>query len=129
MKITRREALNRGGKVAVAAAVLPVIPNVTADAADAAIVSMWHDYRALIDKLNAEDEAREADALFDQACELIERILVTQSRTPAGIAVKLKIAEEYEELAEEAKDDPKLVMPRAVLSALADAERLAGRAS
>ncbi len=34
MKITRREALNRGGKVAVAAAVLPVVASVPAAASD-----------------------------------------------------------------------------------------------
>ena len=130
-KISRRTALTRCGKAVAAAAVLPVILNPTAEAAqgDAELVSMWHDYRAQITKLNAAlHRAEEGDALFAQASELVERILVTQARTPAGIAVKLKIAEEYESLEKDVRENPQLVMPRAVLSALADAERLAGRA-
>ncbi|MFQ5927869.1 MAG: hypothetical protein ACE5MH_10600 [Terriglobia bacterium] len=96
---------------------------------DAEIVRMWHEHCVLIAKCNAAHEAlkaEEGNALFAQADKLSERILVTQARTPAGIAVKLKIAAEVEGLEKEAKEYPKLVEPRAVLSALDDLERLAG---
>ncbi len=141
-KITRRTALARGGQaVAVAAATaFPVISNTVADAAegDAEMVSMWHKHCALEAKYNAAaiaadraggfEPGEKADALLEQAFELTERILVTPARTPAGIAVKLKSAVLVDDMEKDVKEEPMLTVPRAVLSALADAERLAGRA-
>ena len=109
------------------------------EATDAELVEMWCRYSALIAEHNAAliaadrrgetglDDVK-ANATFEQASELCERILVTQARTPAGIAVKLKIAAGVDSMEKDAKEHPTLEVPRAVLSALADAERLAGRA-
>ena len=109
------------------------------EATDAELVETWCRYSALIAEHNAAliaaDKAgktgtdEKADASFAQASELCERILATQARTPAGIAVKLKIAAEVDSMEKYAKEYPKLVVPRAVLSAIADAERLAGGAA
>ena len=55
-------------------------------------------------------------------------IVAAPIATPVGIALKLRIAVEYEELELDIKERPQLVMPRAVVNALADAERLAGPA-
>ncbi|MCH8097875.1 MAG: hypothetical protein IID53_12435 [Proteobacteria bacterium] len=54
-------------------------------------------------------------------------IVAAPIATPVGIALKLRIAVEYEELDLDIKEQPRLVMPRAVVNALADAERLSGR--
>ena len=106
------------------------------EAADAEILSMWHKACAL----EAEHEAlliafaeagetgccEEADAPFKKASELIGRILNTPAHTPAGIAVKLRIAERTEGWEKDIKDNPKLLVPRAGVSALNDLERLSG---
>ncbi len=141
-EISRRAALARGGRALTVAAILPPLASVSveADAAgdDAELVETWRRYSALMAEheaaLIAADRAgktgvgdEKADASFAQASELRERILVTQARTPAGIAVKLKIAAEVDSM--HAKEYPGLVVPRAVLSALADLERMAGGAA
>ncbi len=107
------------------------------EATDAEIVSMWHEYRAFITEheaaLIAADRAgktglddEKANASFAQASELVERILATQARTPAGIAVKIKLADEVEGFEKDTKENPQLTAPQAVMSALHDLERLSG---
>ncbi len=106
------------------------------ETADAEILSMWHkscalmaEHEALLvafDKAGGSGYYEEADPPYHQAAELIERILVTQARTPAGIAVKLRIAEQTDGWEKDTKEQPNWWVPRAGMSALHDLERLSG---
>ena len=129
-KISRREILARGGQVAAIAAVLPVVAGAAAsDADDLKLLDMWKQAEALEAKgnsLSASDD--EVDRLFAKAMELQELIVTTPAVTALGIAIKLRVAVNYEALDVDVVENPQLVMPRAIVNALADAERLAGRA-
>ncbi len=127
-EISRRTALTRGGQAVAAAAVLPVISNIAADAAegDAELLDLEAQVLRLIDEMNAGrcnnaegDVSEEAIAHEDNLEAAIAR---HPARTLEGVAVKLRrqrywIEEIY------CHDDA----PRFVASALADLERLAGR--
>ena len=138
MTVTRREAMKRGGKAVVAAAVLPVVAGIAGDAAaattvpfdDAGLLALWELRRTLVSKVD--DPATpddESDRYFDEFSRVTDMIVAAPIATPVGIALKLRIAVEYEELELDIKERPQLVMPRAVVNALADAERLAGMVS
>ena len=136
MIVTRREAMKHGGKAVVAAAVLPVVAGIAGDAAatavpfdDAGLLALWELRRTLVSKVD--DPAipdDESDRYFDEFSRVTDMIVAAPIATPVGIALKLRIAVEYEELELDIKERPQLVMPRAVVNALADAERLAGPA-
>ena len=130
MKITRRTALR--GAAAVAA--IPVVAGIAGDVAavaatpfdDAGLLALWELRRTLLSKVD--DPAipdDESDRYFDQFSRVTDMIVAAPIATPVGIALKLRIAVEYEELELDIKERPRLVMPHAVVNALADAERLA----
>ena len=132
MTVTRREAMKHGGKAVVAAVVLPVVIGATASNAaanDTKLLDMWRQSKALYAKGNnysiPDDEA---DKVFDRAMELDELIIAMPAVTALGIAIKLQLAVNYEGLNMDVVENPQWFMPRAVVNALADAERLAGRA-
>ena len=132
----RREALARGGQVIAAAAVLPFFAGVAGDVAavpaapfdDGGLLALWELRRTLSSKVDdPATPADESDRYFDEFSRLTDMIVAAPIATPVGIALKLRIAVEYEELDLDIKEQPRLVMPRAVVNALADAERLSGR--
>ena len=136
-KITRREILAGGGKAVAAGAALSVVAGVAGNATavpaapfdDAGLLALWELRQALLVKIN--DRATpsdESERYYDQFSRLTDMIVAAPMATPVGIALKLRIAVEYEDLDLDVKEKPLLVMPRAVINALADAERLAGRA-
>ncbi len=131
-KISRRAALARGGRALTAAAILPVAglgpaPWGEADAAegDAELLDLEAQVLRLIDEMNAGlcknaegDISEEAIAHEDR---LEAAIMRTVAHTPQGIAVKLRRQRYW--LGDVMCQDTGLVD-----SALADLERLAGRA-
>ncbi len=106
------------------------------EASDAEIISMGAKADALeaehaalliaFDKAGKVGYCEEADPPFKQASELIGRILDTPAHTPAGIAVKLRIADRTDGWEKDLKEDPKLLVSHAGMSAIADLERLSG---
>ena len=132
MRTTRRNVLTGGGKAVAAAAVLPMIAGVAGDAVaapadDMRLLEMWRRAKAFEAKVNdpaaPEDES---DRCYERFAELREAIIATPAATPLVIATKLQIAVDMEDLAKDVVEHPSLVMPRAIVTALADAERLAG---
>ena len=132
-KITRRETLAHGGQAVAAAAVLPVVAviaggAVAAPADDMRLLEMWRRSKAFEAKVGHPGISdAESERCYDQYSELRDLIIATPAATPLGIAIKLQIAVEIEGLDKDLVEHPLLVMPRAIASALADAERLAGR--
>ncbi len=128
-KISRRAALARGGRALTAAAVFPIAGvSVEAVAAegDAELLDLEAQVLRLLDEQNAGlcnnaegDISKEAMTREDW---LEAAIVRTAARTPQGIAVKLRRQRYW--LADVMCDDTGLVD-----SALADLERLAGRAT
>ncbi len=127
-KISRRTALARGGRTLTVAAILPVIPGLTAEAAegDAGLLDLEAQVLRLLDEMNA---GRCNNAQGDISEEAMIRedwleaaIMRTAARTPQGIAVKLRRQRYW--LGEVLCQDAGLVD-----SALADLGRLARRVS
>ncbi len=125
-EISRRTALTRGGQAVAAAAVLPVISNIAADAAegDAELLDLEAQVTRLNDEISAGlhgikgDITEEAMALEDNLEAAIAR---HPARTLEGVAVKLRRQRYWIE--EYYCQDSGFVE-----SALADLERLLGRA-
>ena len=133
MIVNRRGIMKRGGKAVAVAAMLPVVAGiagvtVAAPADDMKLLDMWRQSKDLYAKGNnysiSDDEV---DKVFAQATELDELIIATPAVTAFGIAIKLQLAVIYEGLNMDVVENPQLFMPRAVVNALDDAERLAGR--
>ncbi len=129
-KISRRTALARGGRALTAAAILPVIPGLTVEAAkgDAGLLDLEAQVIRLIDEQNAGlcnnaagDVSEEAIAHEDNLEAAIAR---HPARTLEGVAVKLRRQRYWIEEIYCHED-----APRFVASALADLERLSRRAS
>ncbi len=125
-KISRRTALARGGRTLTVAAILPVIPGLTAEAAegDAGLLDLEAQVLRLLDEMNA---GRCNNAQGDISEEAMIRedwleaaIIRTAARTPQGIAVKLRRQRYW--LGDVMCEDAGLIN-----SALADLERLARR--
>ncbi len=124
-KISRRAALARGGRTLTAAAILPVIPGLTAEAAegDAELLDLEAQVLRLIDEMNAGlcknaegDISEEAIAREDN---LEAAIAWHPARTLEGVAVKLRRQRYWSEQIR--CEDAGFIN-----SALADLERLAG---
>ena len=92
---------------------------------DTKLLDMWKRAESLEAKGNTLS-GDAADRLFATATELQERIIDTPAATPLGIALKLRVAVNSDGLDRDVVENPRLIMPRAVVNALADAERLAG---
>ncbi len=129
-KISRRTALARGGQAVAVAAILPVIPNIAAKAAegDAELLDLEAQVLRLIDEMNAGLCKNAQGDISEEAMTREEWLEAAIARLPArtlkGVAVKLRrqrywIKDIY------CHDDA----PRFVESALADLERLARRAA
>lgn len=129
MKISRRETLARGGRALTAAAILPLAGvSVEAEAAegDAELLDLEAQVLRLIDEQNAGLCNNAQGDISEEALEHEDRleaaIMRTAARTPQGIAVKLRRARYW--FGDVLCQDAGLVD-----SALADLERMAGRAS
>ena len=127
--ITRRTALTRGGQAVAVAAALPVISNIAADAAegDAELLGLEAQVLRLIDEMNAGLCKNAQGDISDEALTREEWLEAAIARHPArtleGVAVKLRRQRYWIEEIYCHED-----APRFVASALADLDRLAGRA-
>ena len=125
-KITRRNALARGGAAVAAAAVLPVIPALALGASnDAALVRMVKEVFRLVDEINAglhSPDGEVSKEVSDYQWDLINAIADTPANGLEGVAVKLRLAM-YEVGIDGNEDMPE---GRSILSALETVERLVG---
>ena len=129
-KLSRRETLAATGK-AVAAAALPVIPNIAASASqDAELLRLNVEYREFLAELNAGKHNDAKGDVSDEAQErmsgLEKKIADTPSATYAGIGIKLLIG--VDNLDPLDPGETRTTDELNLESALADAERLAGSA-
>ena len=92
---------------------------------DMRLLGMWSQAKALEDQGSGLPDD-EAERLFRTATELQELIINTPAATVLGIAIKLRIAVKCDGFDRDVVERPQLIVPRAVVNALADAERLAG---
>ncbi len=109
-EISRRTALAHGGQ---------------AVAADAELFELHEEWKRLEEAAEKTDIKADWQAAFDAE----RRFLETPARTLAGVLSKLRVGclpETYE--LEHQAEDGTTIAPAAVLAALADLERLAGRA-
>ena len=129
-KISRREAIKRGGQVTAGAAFLSAVPSLTADAAesDAVLLDLEAQVLRLIDEMNAGrcnnaegDVSEEAIAREDNLEAAIAR---HPARTLEGVAVKLR-RQRYQIVDISCGAEDAVFIE----SALADLERLSRRAS
>ncbi len=125
-EISRRTALTRGGQAVAAAAVLPVISNIAADAAegDAELLDLEAQVTRLNDEINAGLHSIKG-VITEETMAHVDNLEAAIARHPArtleGVAVKLRRQRYWIE--EYYCQDSGFVE-----SALADLERLLGRA-
>ena len=124
MTITRREAMKRGGKAVVAAAVLPVVPAIALGANnDAVLVRMMKEVFRIVDEINAGLHSPDGDVskeVTDREWGLIDAIADTPAHGLDGVAVKLRLAMYEIGIA----GDEHMPEGRSILSALETVERL-----
>ncbi len=126
-KISRRKALARGGQIVAAAAAFPILPHLTAKAleSDAALLELEAQVTLLIDEINAglhSPNGNVTAAATTRELDLEAAIVRQPASGPIGIAVKLRRQRFHIE--EYYCQDAKFIK-----SALADLDRLMGRAS
>lgn len=151
-KLSRRETLARAGVAVAAAAVLPVAAKaaLASEGEDSKLIALWRRYQERVahtSRLNEEEDRliesvagteagrQRIEGLirrsYDEANEIESQIAATPANTFAGLAIKLRIGTDNQPFrwdlnyrVEELSTDELNLM-----TALADAERLAGWAS
>ena len=145
-KLSRRETLARGGQAVVAAAVLPVAAKaaLASEGEDSELVTLWRLHQERFERVErlqdvedrlfphrARDQAQDRIKQEWRAINEIEHQIATiPANTFAGLAIKLRIGTDNQpfRLYSDLKEGDLSADEFNLMNALADAERLAGRA-
>ena len=148
-KLSRRETLARGGKVIAAAAVLSVAAKaaLASEGEDSELIALWRRYlerRAHWRRVNEEEDRLIESGIKtgglminelirragDEVKEVERQIGNTPANTFAGLAIKLRIGTDNQPFKWDLnfKEEQLSTDELNLMTALADAERLAGRA-
>ena len=151
MTVTRREAMKHGGKAVVAAAVLPIVAKsaLASEGEDSELIALWRRHQERMERMPALRDAEErlhphretrkreyakaenrTSQVLGELDDIEHQIATTPANTFAGLAIKLRIGTDNQifRWALEFKVEELSTDELNLMTALADAERLAGGA-